>query len=517
VLRPERVPEVPAETARLAWKVHPKGTDEMRVRDALGALFHDEDFLVGELEGMYPPTGQPALSPALLATVTVLQFVHNLSDREAAQAAADRISWKYLLGLPLEAEGFDPSVLCEFRARLAVADRADRLLGVVLARLKQAGLVRAGGRQRTDATHVLAAVRRLNRIEQVGETLRAALEAIARVDAGWLVPLLGPGWDERYGRKVESSRLLKRAKAPDAAVVLATQIGADGQALLERIDADVAAGWISDLPQVKLLRTMWAAHYQPTASGRLAWKPNAALPAAPERVESPYDVDAHYSTKPGIEWVGTKAHLTESCDDDLPCLVTDVHTTPSTDPDVTATTRIQQRLSSRGLVPGEHLLDGGYPSADNLADALQLGITMISPLTITTGRNAGTDTFPPARLPSTGRPTPPPAPPATPACLAAPKAAAWSGSPSPTTTAAPARCGPGAPWPTPTGPAASPSTPSRCGRSSNAPSRPRPPADGAPPTTSAPPLRPPSPRPCATVGCATPATAACPRSISKTS
>lgn len=122
-------------TAELAWKVHPRGTDEMRVRDALGVLFWDEDFLSGEFEGMYSPLGQPGLSPALLLLVTILQFMHNLSDREAAQAVADRISWKYLLGLALDDVGFDASVLSEFRDRLAVGGRADRLLGVLLERL----------------------------------------------------------------------------------------------------------------------------------------------------------------------------------------------------------------------------------------------------------------------------------------------------------------------------------------------------------------------------------------------
>ncbi len=368
----------------------------MRVRDALGVLFQDEDFLTGEFEGMYPPLGQPGLSPALLLLVTVLQFMHNLSDREAAQAVADRISWKYLLGLELDDVGFDASVLSEFRDRLAVGGRADRLLSVLLERLKAAGLVRAGGRQRTDATHVLACVRRLNRIEQVGESLRAALEEIARISPAWLVPLLAPGWDERYGRKVEASRLLKRKNA--SAAGLAEQIGADGRALLDKIDTDPAVGWINDLPQVQVLRTMWAHHYHyhDTGTGRLRWKDTAELAPAAERIESPYDPDARYSSKRDTQWVGSKAHLSESCDEDLPSLVTDVHTTAATDPDVTATTPIQEKLAGRGLTPGEHLLDAGYPSAENLTRALELGITMISPLTTTTGRNATKDTFPPS-------------------------------------------------------------------------------------------------------------------------
>ncbi len=220
---------------------------------------------------------------------------------------------------------------------------------MLLARLQAAGLVRAGGRQRTDATLVLACVRRLNRIEQVGESLRAALEEIARTAPTWLVPLLAPGWDERYGRKVEASRLLKRTNA--SVVALAEQIGADGRALLDKIDTDPVAGWMHDLPQVKVLRTMWAHHYDQTSSGRLRWKDTTELPPAHERIESPYDPDARYSTKRDTQWVGSKAHLSESCDADLPWLITDVHTTAATDPDVTATTPIQHKLVERGLAP----------------------------------------------------------------------------------------------------------------------------------------------------------------------
>ncbi|MFE2430673.1 transposase [Streptomyces sp. NPDC059373] len=114
VLRPVGVGEVPEDTASLAWRVHPRGTDEMRVRDALGPLFTDEDFMSGEFEGMYSSLGQPGLSPAFLLVVTILQFRHNLADREAAQAVADRISWKYALGLGLDYAGFDSTyaLLC---------------------------------------------------------------------------------------------------------------------------------------------------------------------------------------------------------------------------------------------------------------------------------------------------------------------------------------------------------------------------------------------------------------------
>jgi transposase len=401
VLRPMDVPEIPAATAALARKVHPRGTDEMRVRDALGPLFGDVDFTTGEFADMYASRGQPGLSPALLLMVTILQFRHNLSDREAAEAVADRISWKYSLGLELEATGFDYSALSEFRARLVEGGRADALLSLMLERLKDAGLVKAGGRQRTDSTHVIACVRRLNRIETVGEGLRAALEEIARVSPGWIVALLREGWDERYGRKVETARLLGRKNA--SAQALAAQIGADGQALLAAVDADPTAAWINDLPQVKLLRILWDQHYTATSTGRLRFKDAAELPPAAQRLHSPYDPDARYSTKgkggdDDLEWVGSKAHLSESCDADTPNLVTDVHTTPATEPDVVATTAIQDKLIARGLAPGEHLLDAGYPSADNIAASAAREITLVAPVVVQTGRNARHGTFGPGEF-----------------------------------------------------------------------------------------------------------------------
>lgn len=396
MLRPVDVPEIPTATAVLARKVHPRGTDETRVRDALGSLFADTDFTTGGFKGMFSVLGQPGISPALLLMVTILQFRHRLSDREAAEAVADRISWKYCLGLELEDTGFDYSALCEFRARLVEGDRADRLLTLMLDRLKAAGLVKAGGRQRTDSTYVVACVRRLNRIESVGEGLRTALEAIARISPMWIVPLLKDGWDERYGRKVETSRLLGRKNA--SAQALADQIGADGQQLMAAIDADPTAKWMNDLPEVKVLRILWDQQYETAGTGRLRLKAAADLPPAGQRVHSPHDPEARYSTKgkPGdgdLEWVGSKAHLTDTCDEGLPSLVTDVHTTVSTDPDVTATTDIQDKLIARGLAPDKHLMDAGYPSAENITASAERGITLVAPVIVTTGRNAQKGTF----------------------------------------------------------------------------------------------------------------------------
>ncbi|WP_234392340.1 transposase [Streptomyces sp. WM6378] len=143
----------------------------MCIRDRLDGLWSDEDFAE-----WYPRDGRPGLSPAQLATVCVLQFLLELSDRQAAEAVRCRIDFKYALAMELDDPGFHHSVLTDFRERLAEEGRADQLLSLALERIRAAGLVKERGRQRSDSTHVLAAVRDLTRIELVTEAMRAALE-----------------------------------------------------------------------------------------------------------------------------------------------------------------------------------------------------------------------------------------------------------------------------------------------------------------------------------------------------
>src|SRR5690349_673836 len=196
-LHPTPIGEIPTETVRVARAAFPKGALATRLRD-------EADF-----RALYPRRGQPGLAPWRLALVTVLQFLEQLSDRQAADAVRARIDWKYALGLELADPGFHFSVLTEFRARL-VAGRAEQLLlDKMLERFKHRGLVRARGKQRTDSTHVLAAVHDLNLLELVAETLRATLDDLAAVVPDWLRVISPPAWFERYGRRVEEYRLPK--------------------------------------------------------------------------------------------------------------------------------------------------------------------------------------------------------------------------------------------------------------------------------------------------------------------
>src|ERR1041384_5445666 len=159
-LNPCSIDPVPQETARVAHAAFPKGNRYMTMRDELGIIYPNDLFA-----DLYPQVGHYGEPPWRLALVTLMQFSENLTDRQAADAVRGRIDWKYALGLELTDTGFDFSVLSEFRTRLVAGRLEQGLLDAMLARLRERGLLKARGRQRTDSTHVLAAVRAVNRLE----------------------------------------------------------------------------------------------------------------------------------------------------------------------------------------------------------------------------------------------------------------------------------------------------------------------------------------------------------------
>jgi len=393
---PQPWPEVPADTARVARRAFRKGTLAMRAREELGSWYDDEAFAAA-----YGVRGKPGISPAQLAMVTVLQFTENLTDRQAADAVRGRLDWKYCLGLALEDEGFDFSVLSEFRARLVAGSLQVKVLDLLLDRLKELGLVKAGGRQRTDSTHVLARIRGLNRLELAGETVRAALEALAAAVPDWLAGVIDESWQQVYGQRIDQIRL---PTSETARGKLAVQYGKDGYHLLEAASAPGAPDWLRQLPAVAALRAIWVQQYYRGTDehGEKVVRREAdehGLPPGRLRLVSPYDPDARYSEKHGKSWLGYKVHLSETCSTPAeadpatgrppaPNLLTSVTTTQASVPDVAMTAPIHQRLAEADLTPDEHAVDAGYTSADLLLGAREQGITLLGPLLADTSPQA---------------------------------------------------------------------------------------------------------------------------------
>ena len=371
-LQPHAIYPIPEDTQRVARAAFPHGNLYMQVADCLGPIYHDEQFIA-----LFPRRGQPAEAPARLALVTLLQFAEGLSDRQAADAVRSRIDWKYVLGLALTDPGFDHTVLSEFRSRLIAGEVETLLLDALLTVARAQGVLKARGRQRTDSTHVVGAIRVLNRLERVGETLRAALNSLAVVVPAWVQTLAPPSWHARYDHRVENYQLPKTDADRKA---LAAVIGADGQVLLHAIDAAVEQPWLRELPAVQTLRRVWAEQYT-DVEGTLSWRESKDMPSPAALIASPYDPEARYSTKREVEWVGYKVHLTETCDPATPHLIVNVETTPATTPDDNMIETVHASLEPRGLLPAEHLVDKGYTDSQTLVESQRTyGVTLIGPV-----------------------------------------------------------------------------------------------------------------------------------------
>jgi transposase len=386
----------------------------VEIRDRLGQWLADEDFAAA-----FGIRGRPGWPPSRLALVTVLQRAEKLTDRLAAEAVRARLDWKYLLGLSVDDPGFDHTVLAEFRGKVAEAGLEQVALDALLGKLAGDGLVKAGGKQRTDSTHVVAAVAALNRLELAGESVRAAVEALAAAHPGWLAQrICVPDWTGRYGTPLTSWRPpASQARQDELAIAYAR----DGYALLEAVYAASSPAWLRELPAVDVLRRVLVQNYARTITGngrevikRREKEPEGdGLPPGHARIASPYDTDARWGVKREELWLGYKLHVTETCDDEPRCgcpgdggtgrgrhdqdcgtpafpnLITHVATTGATVTDNQMTAAIHDELAGKTLAPGRHYLDSGYLSAALVvSEAARHGVALIGPLLADTSAQA---------------------------------------------------------------------------------------------------------------------------------
>jgi transposase len=269
---------IPEDTIRVARAAFPKGHVFMRMHDALGPLYRHP-----QCAALFSPPGQLAEDPARLALVLVMQCAEGLSDRQAADAVRGRIDWQYALALELTDPGFAASILRECRTRLLQGEAEHLLLETLLTLLHERGLLKAWGPQRPDSPPVLAAIRTLNRLELVGETMRLALNRLAVVAPAWLRAPRQPAWPERYAARVEHYRLPKTDTERQR---LAALIGADGFALLQTVYAPDAPAEVWTASAVEVLRHIWIQQsYGPEDLPR--WRQDRDVPPAAQLMHAP--------------------------------------------------------------------------------------------------------------------------------------------------------------------------------------------------------------------------------------
>jgi transposase len=369
------VPALPDEIAQVVRQILPSSHALVVVGDRLSDFVSDESFA-----DLYSAEGKPALSPALLAMVTLLQYWEFLSDRQAAHMVISRLDWKYALHLGLTYAGFDHSVLCEFRQRLIAHHAQRRVFDQLLAALRAAGLLKGKHLQRTDSLAVLAAVRALSRLELAMETLRLALVDLEATDPAWLKTAVPSSWAEQYGSWTQHERLVhSKGEAGRAeAERLLQQAGADGQWLLDQLAAPGTPAALVAAEPVGVLRRVWGQQFE-TVAGRM--QPRAQMDTCgADLIHTPHDPDVRYGEHGGHAWEGYLLQWTETAAPDAPRIITDVATTPAGRRDSQELDGIQTRLAERDLLPDVQMGDRGYVTGETLAGSAARGVQLVGPI-----------------------------------------------------------------------------------------------------------------------------------------
>lgn len=362
---------IPEWTSRLAKASFPKGTLAMRLRDALGMIYEEEDFA-----DLFAKRGRDAYDPRRLALVLVLQALENLSDLQAADMVRGRLDWKYALGLAPDDAGFDASLLTYFRERLVQAGAQERVLEPILRVCHEQGLLKEAGKQRLDSTMVLANARRLSSLESVGEAMRMVLNAWADSEPEWLLGVVSEDWFDRYTHRFELARFPKEKSQQE---LLKEQVGTDAWVLLQAARSPQAPQAVQEDGLLDLLEGIWNQHFE-RREGKIHWRDGPSL-CNGERIVNPYEPEAREARKRDKDWLGYKVHVMESCEEqEAVHLVLHVAVSEATQADGEMMNQLEPAEGS--VVPRvqELYVDSGYVTGEGLVFWGRVGIQVTGPV-----------------------------------------------------------------------------------------------------------------------------------------
>jgi hypothetical protein len=262
-----------------------------------GELFTDEDFA-----DLFPSgRGRPSVPASVMASVMVLQVLHDYSDAEAAEASRCDLRWKAACGFPLDHGGFDPSTLVYWRRRLAASDRPHRINDAVRAVIGRTGVLK-GRRRAVDSTILADAVATQDTITQ----LIAAIRRVARVVPGAVGQIADVCTGHDYSRPGKPGIAWDDPAARDA---LVSALVNDANALVQAIqgqELDEQAASALGLLALVAGQDVEPAEGSDGTDGR--WR--IARRVAGDRVISVNDPDARHTRKsPENRRDGYRAHI----------------------------------------------------------------------------------------------------------------------------------------------------------------------------------------------------------------
>ena len=364
-MRSRDLSQMPADTATLGKQLMSPTNPYRVIGEHLADIIQDDQFA-----DMYQERGRNAVSPSLLALVTLFQFQEKVTDREAAEMVVMRLDWKYALHLPLDYAGFDYSILCDFRQRVLAHQQESLLFDTILKKVESLGFIKKRGKQRTDSLAVVGAVRELSVLETVSETLRTTLRAMRKADAAWVEEAVPAVFRDVYADSRSDYKLTEQERADEL-----REVGEDGFWLLELVDAR-GSEVVRQLEELQTMRTVWEQRYH-WVDGKVA--PRADLPQMKEVVVTPHDPGIRVGKKRGKTWLGEKVHVSETAETGEQSFITDVTTTNAASRDNESLPEVREQLAERDLKPGEQYVDAGYVTGKSIADSEADGVILMGP------------------------------------------------------------------------------------------------------------------------------------------
>lgn len=346
----------------------PQDSFYRKFREIISPLLKDKQF-----ESMYcKDNGRPAISPALLAMATILQFHKNLSDREMERACMYYIEIKYALGLALDERPFDHSSLGDFRKRLLENGKEKEIFDCILSHLIKQGLIEKNEIQRIDATHVIADIAVPTMVQFVKKGIFEVLK-----------PLKGRYKEayERIASEIDMNEYTRESVMsegpgkpdPEKKRRKLVEVVEDARAILR----ETRAIGDRDIRRKKdMLRRILQENLEKDDDGDVKEKIHKEKPR--DILISPIDPDARAGRKSATKkFIGYKANVTETVDSRF---ITNIVAMPGNRHDGRTAVEAITEQKELGLVPAKVIGDTAYGEGLIRRELKEHGIDMIAPL-----------------------------------------------------------------------------------------------------------------------------------------
>ena len=350
------------------------------------------------------PRGRPSIPPSMVVLAMLLQYHDDCSDAEAEARMRFDLRWKHALGIGLEDEGFDSTVLCRFRRKLLECGLERALFERLVNAAREARLLTKDAAQLIDSSHVLGAAGARDTYALIRGGIRKLLGALGytptrRAELGerlsWYLDPDAPerpqiDWSDPEERVTHLKEIVEDAR--EALLLAEQRVGVspaanEAAALLEKIVSDdVEEGPPPKGPKRKGRppKKKEGQPERPTPQEQEAPSPEDPGPrlrqgVAKDRVLSVVDAQMRVGHKSKRQsWAGYKVHVIEEPESEL---ITQVEVRPANEYDADAALGlIERQQESVGLLPKELLCDGAYGSADVRADLGKLGVEVVAKL-----------------------------------------------------------------------------------------------------------------------------------------